>query len=295
MQIGIDLGATKIESVLLDNSGSELHRSRKDSPKNYKETIVSITESVNFIEKKFKKNFNVGICHPGSTNLDTGLIQNAFNSPWLNDMKFSDDLSKNLNRKVLCENDANCFALSESFDGSAKHYKIVFGIILGSGCGGGLIIDKKILAGPNSFAGEWGHVPIGSHDGSNNIEEYISGKGLERLYFKKYNEKITAKNIFLKSRKNSSREKDFIKEFLNKLGLSLSILINIIDPDAIVFGGGLSNEIDSLEEIKNITENYLKKLNNLKNINIRTVFLKPKYGDASGVRGAALLSRQKLI
>ena len=295
MQIGIDLGATKIESVLLDEKGSELHRSRKDSPKDYKETIISITESVNFIEKKFKKQFNVGVCHPGSTNLDTGLIQNAFNSPWLNNMKFSDDISKNLNRRILCENDANCFALSESFDGSAKHYKVVFGIILGSGCGGGLIIDKKILTGPNSFAGEWGHVPIGSRDSSNNIEEYISGKGLERLYFKKYNEKLTAKDIFLKSRENSSKEKIFINEFLDNLGLSLSILINIIDPDAIVFGGGVSNEIDSLEEVKKITEKYLKKLNNLKNINLRTVFLKPKYGDASGVRGAALLSRQKLI
>ena len=94
------------------------------------------------------------MCHPGSTNLDTGLIQNAYNSPWLNNMKFSDDISKSLNRKVLCENDANCFALSEAYDGSAQHYKIVFGIILGSGCGGGLVIDKKILVGPNSFAGE---------------------------------------------------------------------------------------------------------------------------------------------
>ena len=107
MQIGIDLGATKIESVLLDDKGSELHRSRKDSPKNYKDTIIAITESVNSIEKKFAKNLNVGVCHPGSTNLDTGVIQNSYNSPWLNDMKFSNDISKSLNRKVLCENDAN--------------------------------------------------------------------------------------------------------------------------------------------------------------------------------------------
>ena len=106
MQIGIDLGATKIESVLLDDNGSELHRSRKESPKNYKETLSSISESVKTIENNLKKNLNVGVCHPGSTNLDTGLIQNAYNSPWLNNMKFSDDISKNLNRKVLCENDA---------------------------------------------------------------------------------------------------------------------------------------------------------------------------------------------
>ncbi len=295
MQIGIDLGATKIESVLLDDNGSELHRSRKDSPKDYNETLVSITESVRLIENKFKKKLNVGVCHPGSTNLDTGLIQNAFNSPWLNNMKFSDDISKSLDRKVLCENDANCFALSEAFDGAAKHYKIVFGIILGSGCGGGLVINKKILVGPNSFAGEWGHVPIGKSKKEHNIEEFISGKGLERKYFTKFKNKLVAKDIFKKSRENSPNEKNIVDEFINNLGLSLSLIINIIDPDAIVFGGGVSNEIQSLEEIKIITEKYLSEFNNIKKVNLKTVFLKPKYGDASGVRGAAILNRQNLI
>tara|TARA_Y100000817_G_scaffold193698_1_gene151450 strand:+ start:153 stop:1040 length:888 start_codon:yes stop_codon:yes gene_type:complete len=295
MQIGIDLGATKIESVLLDDKGSELHRSRKDSPKNYKDTIIAITESVNSIEKKFTKNLNVGVCHPGSTNLDTGVIQNSYNSPWLNDMKFSNDISKSLNRKVLCENDANCFALSEAYDGSAQHYKIVFGIILGSGCGGGLIIDKKILVGPNAFAGEWGHVPIGLSNSKNNIEQFISGKGLERLYFSKFKKKLNAKDIFKLARKNFINEKKFVDEFLDKLGLGLAYIINIIDPDAIVFGGGVSNEIESLEKIKKNTEKYLLDFNNIKEINLRTVFLKPKYGDASGVRGAAILNRQNLI
>ncbi len=295
MQIGIDLGATKIESVLLDDNGSELHRSRKESPSNYKETISSITEAVNTIESKFKKNLNVGVCHPGSTNLDSGVIQNSYNSPWLNDMKFSDDISKSLNRKVLCENDANCFALSEAYDGSAQHYKIVFGVILGSGCGGGLIIDKKILVGPNAFAGEWGHVPIGSSDSKNNIEQYISGKGIEKIYYSKFNQKLFAKDIFKKAKENSKNEKNIVNGFLDKLGLGLSFIINIIDPDAIVFGGGVSNEIESLDELKKITEKYLLDFNNIKKVNLRTVFLKPKYGDASGVRGAALLSRQNLI
>jgi fructokinase len=235
------------------------------------------------------------VCHPGSTNLDTGLIQNAYNSPWLNNMKFSDDISKSLNRKVLCENDANCFALSEAFDGSAQHYKIVFGIILGSGCGGGLVIDKKILVGPNSFAGEWGHVPIGKSKKDHNIEEFISGKGLERQYLSKFKKKLVAKDIFKKSRENSPNEKMIVEEFNNKLGLSLSLIINIIDPDAIVFGGGVSNEIKSLEEIKIITEKYLSEFNNIKKVDLKTVFLKPKYGDASGVRGAAILNRQNLI
>ena len=208
MQIGIDLGATKIESVLLKENGLELHRDRIQSPKNYQKTISDITNIVNNIEKKFKKNLNVGICHPGSTNLETGFIQNAFNSPWLNNQTFSKDISKSLNRNVYCENDANCFALSEAFDGSAKNFKTVFGIILGSGCGGGLVIDKKIIIGPNSFTGEWGHIPIGKPDSENNIEEYISGKGLERKFTARFNKNLSTHEIF----KNA---KD--KEKLNQL------------------------------------------------------------------------------
>ena len=173
MNIGIDLGATKIESVLLENNGKELYKKRIESPKNYEKTITDITEIVINIEKKYKKKINVGVCHPGSTNLDTGLIQNAFNSPWLNNRAFTADISKSLNRKILCENDANCFALSEAFDGSAKNFNTVFGIILGSGCGGGLIIKKKILDGPNSFTGEWGHIPIGKPNIKNNFSRLL--------------------------------------------------------------------------------------------------------------------------
>jgi len=295
MQIGIDLGATKIESVLLKENGLELHRDRIQSPKNYQKTISDITNIVNNIEKKFKKNLNVGICHPGSTNLETGFIQNAFNSPWLNNQTFSKDISKSLNRNVYCENDANCFALSEAFDGSAKNFKTVFGIILGSGCGGGLVIDKKIIIGPNSFTGEWGHIPIGKPDSETNIEEYISGKGLERKFTARFNKNLSAHEIFKNAKDNSQDEIEIIDEFKKKLARSLSLIINLIDPDAIVFGGGVSNEIESLDEIKKITEKYLSNFNNIKNVKLKTIFLKPKFGDASGVRGAAILSKQNAI
>ena len=295
MYIGIDLGATKIESVVLERDGSELQRDRIDSPKNYNKTLEAITNIVNNIEKKYKKELDVGVCHPGSSNIDTGLIQNAFNSPWLNNKNFENDISKNLNRKIFCENDANCFALSEAYDGSAKDYKIVFGIILGSGCGGGLIINKKILTGPNAFTGEWGHIPIGKPDSKNNIEEYISGKGLERQFYSKYGKKFSAKQIFENARSRSTNEIEFINEFKSNLGRCLSLIINVIDPDAIVFGGGLSNEIESFEQIKDITEKYLSNFNNIEKVNLKTSFLKPKYGDASGVRGAAILSRQNSI
>ena len=295
MQIGIDLGATKIESVLLKENGLELHRDRIQSPKNYQKTISDITNIVNNIEKKFKKNLNVGICHPGSTNLETGFIQNAFNSPWLNNQTFSKDISKSLNRNVYCENDANWFALSEAFDGSAKNFKTVFGIILGSGCGGGLVIDKKIIIGPNSFTGEWGHIPIGKPDSETNIEEYISGKGLERKFTARFNKNLSAHEIFKNAKDNSQDEIEIIDEFKKKLARSLSLIINVIDPDAIVFGGGVSNEIESLDEIKKTTEKYLSNFNNIKNVNLKTIFLKPKFGDASGVRGAAILSKQNAI
>ena len=295
MQIGIDLGATKIESVLLKENGLELHRDRIQSPKNYQKTISDITNIVNNIEKKFKKNLNVGICHPGSTNLETGFIQNAFNSPWLNNQTFSKDISKSLNRNVYCENDANCFALSEAFDGAAKNFKTVFGIILGSGCGGGLVINKKIIIGPNSFTGEWGHIPIGKPDSETNIEEYISGKGLERKFTARFNKNLSAYEIFKNAKDNSQNEIEIIDEFKKKLARSLSLIINVIDPDAIVFGGGVSNEIESLDEIKKTTEKYLSNFNNIKNVNLKTIFLKPKFGDASGVRGAAILSKQNAI
>ena len=292
MQIGIDLGATKIESVLLKNDGLELHRNRIDTPKDYKKTIDDITNIVNKIEKKYNKSFNVGICHPGSTNLETGFIQNSFNSPWLNNKTFSKDISKSLNKNVYCENDANCFALSEAFDGSAKDFNTVFGIILGSGCGGGFIINKKILIGPNLLTGEWGHIPIGKPDSENNIEQYISGKGLERQYYSKFKENLAAKKIFENSKNNLKDCNEIVDDFKNNLSRGLSLIINVIDPDAIVFGGGLSNELESLDEIKNLTEKYLSNFNNIKNVNLKTAFLKPKYGDASGVRGAALLVRK---
>ena len=296
MQIGIDLGATKIESVLLKENGLELHRDRIQSPKNYQKTISDITNIVNNIEKKFKKNLNVGICHPGSTNLETGFIQNAFNSPWLNNQTFSKDISKSLNRNVYCENDANCFALSEAIDGAGKHYKIVYGIILGSGVGGGLVIDKKIVSGPNGVAGEWGHNQIPyfaakkeNFDSTNpreaEIESFLSGLGLAKRFKKLYGKNLKTNEIFELNRKHDLDAEKFIDDFKVNLAMSLSSIINILDPDAFIFGGGVSNEIDFLHEIDSLVRKFVI------GREYEGVFLKPKFGDASGVRGAARLGR----
>ena len=284
MQIGIDLGATKIESVILDDNGKEVHRSREKSPSNYDETIISIKNKIDNLEEKFNRSFDVGVCHPGSISNETGLLKNANNSPWLNNKPFQNDITKNLSRNVFCENDANCFALSESIDGSAKHYNIVFGVILGSGCGGGLVVNKKIVKGANNLSGEWGHSYFPTENGT--IEDFLSGTSLSRIFEKKNNIKLKAFEIFELYRKKDTQAEKIIEKYKESLAISLCYVINILDPDAIVFGGGVSNEITFFDEVKKKIEKQLKvnKLN--------TAFIKPMYGDASGVRGAARLGRK---
>ena len=197
MQIGIDVGATKIETVLLEDSGQEALRERVDCPKNYKEIIKVIKETSEKIEKKYNKKIPIGVCHPGVHSPQTGLVKNAPNCYWIEKKPFQNDLRNALGKEVFCENDANCFALSEAIDGAGKHYKIVYGIILGSGAGGGLVIDKKIVTGPNGLAGEWGHnqlpyMAAKKEDLNTNslreaeVESFISGLGFAKNFNKKY-------------------------------------------------------------------------------------------------------------
>tara|TARA_B100000945_G_C20313422_1_gene563969 strand:- start:12 stop:911 length:900 start_codon:yes stop_codon:yes gene_type:complete len=296
MQIGIDIGATKIEYVLMEEKGNEITREREKSPDNYNDTIDSIANIVNQLEKKYNNKFDVGICHPGFISNETGLLKNATNSPWLNDQLFQKDISIKLNRNVFCENDANCFTLSESIDGSAKHYNIVFGVILGSGCGGGLVVNKKIVKGANNLAGEWGHNHLPRVNINNlktktdmrdsQIESFLSGLSLSKIFKEKYNKELKAFEIFELYRKNDLEAEKIIEEYKENLAISLSSLINVLDPDAIVFGGGVSNEISFLDEVKTKIEKFL----NVGKLN--TAFIKPIYGDASGVRGAARLGRK---
>ncbi len=299
MQIGIDLGATKIEYILLDNNNKEINRDRVSTPENYKNTILTLVDIVKKLDQNDEK-FNIGICHPGAVDKTTGLIKNAHNSQWLNNKNLIKDLKKKINNSILTENDANCFCLSEAFDGSASHYETVFGIILGSGCGGGLVINKKIISGANGLGGEWSlnQMPIENIknlksdkvlDFSNRIEGYLSGKSIEKRFHEKFKNKISAKEIFALYRDKDKDAQLFVDQYKEILSRSLILIITSIDPDAIVFGGGISNEIDFLDEIKIKTSEYINEPN------LKTVFLKPKYGDASGVRGAAILSRQNSI
>ena len=299
MQIGIDLGATKIEYILLDNN-KEIIRNRIPTPNNYDDTLLSIISIVKNLEKQNNEKLNFGICHPGATDKTTGLIKNAHNSQWLNDKNIVKDLKKKLDISIYSENDANCFCLSEAYDGSASHYETVFGIILGSGCGGGFVINKKIISGSNGLGGEWSlnqmpeitNTNLKSEkklDFSNRIEGYLSGKSIEKNYEIQFKNKLSAKEIFSNYRNKEKNACNFVNDYKNKLARSLVVIITTVDPDAIVFGGGLSNEIDFLDETKKITSNLINEPN------LKTVFLKPLYGDASGVRGAALLGRYNSI
>ena len=296
MQVGIDVGATKIESVVLEDNGQERHRSRIDCPKDYRSIVFSIKEIHQKLQDEFKLELPIGVCHPGIHSPQTGLVKNAPNCYWLEKKPFQNDLRKALNREVFCENDANCFALSESIDGAGKHYKIVYGIILGSGAGGGLVIDKKIVQGQNGVAGEWGHNQLPyiaarkeNVDTKNlrelEIESFISGLALAKRFQKKYKKNLKTSEIFKLYRGHDLDAESFIEDFKMNLAMSLSTIINILDPDCFVFGGGVSNEIDFLNEIDSLVRKFVI------GREYEGVFLKPRYGDASGVRGAARLGR----
>ena len=295
MQIGIDVGATKIEYILLHENGEETNRSRIDCPKDYSSIIKCIKDIVIKLEKNINRELPVGVCHPGIHSIQTGLIKNSPNCDWINNKPFQKDLRNAIGREVFCENDANCFTLSEAIDGSGKHYKIVFGIILGSGVGGGLVIDKKIVTGPNGITGEWGHNQLPRlnlselknktklRDGE--IESHLSGLSLSKIFKDQFKKNLTADKIFDLYRKHDIDAEKIIDKYKENLAISLSSIVNILDPDAFIFGGGLSNEIDFFGEIQSKIKKYVA------GGEYEGVFLKPKFGDASGVRGAAKLGR----
>ena len=268
MQIGIDVDATKIESVVLEEDGNEKHRSRTACPKDYLTIVNTIKDIHHKLEKEFQTELPIGVCHPGIHSPQTGLVKNAPNCNWLEKKPFQSDLRKALGKEVFCENDGNCFALSEAIDGSGKHYKIVYGIILGSGAGGGLVIDKQIVSGPNGVAGEWGHNQIPyfaakkENFDSNNareaeVESFISGLGMAKRFNKMYGKNLKTSEIFEQNRKHELNAERFIDEFKLNLAMSLSQIINILDPDVFIFGGGVSNEIDFLSEIESMVKKFV--------------------------------------
>tara|TARA_Y100001935_G_scaffold36495_1_gene29107 strand:+ start:985 stop:1875 length:891 start_codon:yes stop_codon:yes gene_type:complete len=296
MHIGIDLGGTKTEIILINKDGKEIDRLRKETPKNYNGTIDTICELVNNIENKYQENCKIGIGTPGALSKETQCIKGG-NSTWLNGRPLKKDLELRLNRKIFLENDANCFALSEAFDGAGFGHEIVFGVIIGTGVGGGLVINKKIIKGYNNITGEWGHnqMTIGSNDKWNQhncycgkkgcIETYLSGPGFSKHFFDQHKTNLDAEQIQKNANDGDEKSLEFIFQYLDYLARGLSQVINIVDPGVIVLGGGVSN-------MKQIYENINSKLKKyVFSDTVNTKILKNKFGASSGVRGAASLSR----
>ncbi|HIA09957.1 MAG TPA: ROK family protein [Candidatus Nitrosopelagicus sp.] len=288
-KIGIDLGGTKIEGILLDEKYNTIQRKRIETRQEngYDSIVQSIISLINELRAKTDEKTSVGICTPGVTGADSGLIKNS-NTQCLIGMPLKNDLENVLGFEIVMENDANCFALAESVLGSAKGHDVVFGVIIGTGVGGGIVINGTLHKGRTNIAGEWGHHTL--HPNGNEcycgkqgcVETYISGPALEKRWFE-----ITGKKESLQSivqDLSDEKAKQWKKEFLENFGTSLANVIDILDPDVIVLGGGVSNIQFLYDQGKKAV--YDKVFSD----SIETPILKNSLGDSAGVFGACISS-----
>ena len=288
-KIGIDLGGTKIEGILLDEKYNTIQRKRIETRQEngYDSIVQSIISLINELRAKTDEKTSVGICTPGVTGADSGLIKNS-NTQCLIGMPLKNDIENGLEHEIIMENDANCFALAESLLGSAKGYDVVFGVIMGTGVGGGIVINGTLHKGRTNIAGEWGHHTL--HPNGNEcycgkqgcVETYISGPALEKRWFE-----ITGKKESLQSivqDLSDEKAKQWKKEFLENFGTSLANVIDILDPDIIILGGGVSNIPFLYDQGKKAV--YDKVFSD----SIETPILKNSLGDSAGVFGACISS-----
>ena len=298
IRIGIDLGGTKIEGRAFDAQGKEIDRRRISTPReDYDGTVQAIVDVVGSLETRIGDTGTVGVGIPGSVVRSTGLVKNA-NSTWLNGRSLEADLKRALGREVRCANDANCLAVSEAVDGAAAGYQVVFGVILGTGCGGGIAINGKVHAGPNGLGGEWGHTTLpmmradefpgpNCYCGMNGcMETWVSGSGLEDDYLRDTGTALSGSNIVQLSAQGGEQAEAALLRLEDRLARGLANIINTLDPDCFVFGGGLS-KVDRLYRnlpAKIATYTFGR--------GCETPLLKAAHGDASGARGAAWLWSQ---
>jgi fructokinase len=294
-RIGIDLGGTKIEGLALDASGAELARLRIATPQHdYAATVQAIASVVRDLEARTGEQASVGLGIPGTIVRATGLVKNA-NSTWLNGQPLERDLSVALGRPVRCANDANCLAVSEATDGAAAGAELVFAVILGTGCGGGIAIHGNVRVGPNGVSGEWGHNPLPwatpdelpgplCYCGQRGcLETWISGTGLANDHQRVTGQSLTGPQIVDAASTNPAAEASLTR-LEGRIGRALASVVNLLDPDVIVLGGGLS-QLDRLYvNLPALIERHL-----FGGGKLATPILKAKHGDASGVRGAAWL------
>jgi len=294
-RIGIDLGGTKIASVALDAAGAARHAARADTPEgDYQATVNAVAALVEEAERALGARGTVGVATPGARSLATGLMKNA-NSTCLNGRPLKEDLEARLGREVRLENDANCFALSEAIDGAARDAPVVFGVILGTGVGGGIVVNRRVVTGANAIGGEWGHNPLPLPARGDEplpqcycgrrgcIETYLSGPGLANDHARATGERAAAAEIARRAAEGEPAARACLARHEERLARSLAGVINLLDPHAIVLGGGLSRIPSLYENVPRLWRAHVF------SDEVRTRLLPPAHGDASGVRGAAWL------
>ncbi len=295
MRIGVDLGGTKIEAVALDERGAIVARQRVPTPRgDYEATLEAISAVVAQLEREIGGRATVGVGIPGISSPATGLVKNA-NSVWLIGRPLDRDLAARLGRPVRIENDANCFALSEAIDGAGRGAEVVFGAIVGTGTGGGIVVRGELLRGRHRIAGEWGHNPLpwpqdderpgpACYCGrSGCIETFLSGPGLARAYEAETGTRLEAEEVARRAARGDPAAERVLARYEERMARALASLINILDPDVIVLGGGLAN-------IQRLYENVPRRWSRFVfSDRVDTPLVPPVHGPTSGVRGAAWL------
>ncbi|MDO9223139.1 MAG: ROK family protein [Caulobacter sp.] len=295
IRVGVDIGGTKIEAAALDADGAYVARVRKPNPGDYDAFLQVVKDVVEGAEREAGQTVaRVGIGMPGSISTKTGLIRNA-NSVWMNGRPMREDLARALGRPVRMENDANCFALSEATDGAAAGARVVFGAILGTGCGGGVVVDGRTLEGRNGVAGEWGHTPLpwpskDEHQAHqcwcgriDCLETWTSGSAFVEDYERATGLKRDGATIIAAARKGEAAAEAALDRYIGRLGRALASMCNLLDPDVIVLGGGMSNVEELYDRLPPVVAHYIF------SDSFETPIRKATHGDSSGVRGAAWL------
>jgi len=295
IRIGVDLGGTKISGVALAPDGAEMRRTRRPAPRgDYALTLAAIAEVVAELERTSREAATVGIGMPGSVSPKTGLVQNA-NSTWLNGRPFKKDIEAKLGRSVRIANDANCFAISEATDGAGRGARSLFGVILGTGCGGGLVIDGRLVDGPRGIGGEWGHNPLpwasaDEHPGPRCwcgrrgcMETWVSGPGLAADHARVTGEQLAAETIAARAAAGRPDACATLLRHADRLARGLAHVVNILDPEVIVLGGGLSRVAELYDRLPDLMAPHV--FSDTPEVRV----VPPRWGDDSGVRGAAWL------
>jgi len=295
LRIGIDLGGTKIEAIALADDGKALLRRRVPTPAgDYRAILDAVASLVAATEKELGRDGSIGIACPGAISATTGLIKNS-NTTVLIGKPLDRDLATRLGQPVRLENDANCFTLSEAVDGAGTHGRVVFGVILGTGVGGGIVIDRQLVTGHNRVAGEWGHNPLpwprpdefpGAQcycGKSGCIETFLSGSGIARDYCARTGKRLAAEQIVEAAGTGDGEAQKSLEAFRDRLARGLAAVVNTLDPDVIVLGGGLSNIMPLYTALPALVARHAF------SDTIDTPIVRAAHGDSSGVRGAAWL------